>query len=558
MENQKMTLFANVNSKRADSLVTLEEWIQQIRTNKTFAERVKQRQKLLMEGQKDKADRIKRLLPALVPAGNCQNGRKVNLLTDRTGIAPFDFDHLDAGQLEEVRQELPHYPWVKAVHRTCSLDGLRVFVNVGVIHPDVYPHAYLLVADWFKTELGLAYDPACKDLCRLSFAASDPEAYYTAKTEVFPYPEGFCPFDYQPPTGPDFSEDHHYPSRLQQDSAAIRVNYFLTNFLQKHPFEPGRRHTTLVRMGQVARWKHLTRTELEDLKVTAFQSLGQLPMKEYEDALEWGYAHSSEAPLSYCTKVQKAQRFTNGDSNHAENPFLEGETVPDEVDTEAEAITTAPFFEEEVVQTLPSLFLRGLAAAVTHRQRDALLLGMLGILSGCEPGVRVLYANQEVSPHLYVAVLGPAAAGKGVLSYAASLAQPIHEELVAKWKKEVKEYTTKRVAWDMEQRRAFREKRMPDMQLKPEEPARLALLVPPNTSKSQLIADLETADDRGLICYTSEMDAFTAAVATDYGKHAPELRMIYHHESVGLNYKGDGRMVYVPHPRLAICMSGTL
>ena len=37
MENQMMTLFANVNSKRAERLVTLEEWIQQIRTNKTFA-----------------------------------------------------------------------------------------------------------------------------------------------------------------------------------------------------------------------------------------------------------------------------------------------------------------------------------------------------------------------------------------------------------------------------------------------------------------------------------------------------------------------------------------
>lgn len=162
-----MTLFANVNSKRAERLVTLEEWIQQIRTNKTFAERVERRQKLLLKGRNDEADRIKRSLPALVPAGNCQNGRKVNLLTDRTGIAPFDFDHLEAERLEEVRQELPQYPWVKAVHRTCSLDGLRVFVNVGVMHPDVYPQAYRTVADWFRKELALAYDPACKDLCRL-------------------------------------------------------------------------------------------------------------------------------------------------------------------------------------------------------------------------------------------------------------------------------------------------------------------------------------------------------------------------------------------------------
>ena len=215
-----MTLFANVNSKRAERLVTLEEWIQQIRTNKTFAERVERRQKLLLKGRNDEADRIKRSLPALVPAGNCQNGRKVNLLTDRTGIAPFDFDHLEAERLEEVRQELPQYPWVKAVHRTCSLDGLRVFVNVGVMHPDVYPQAYRTVADWFKKELALAYDPACKDLCRLSFAASDPEAYYTARTEVFPYPDGFSPFGYQPPTGPDFSEDHHYfPEQLPAEAS---------------------------------------------------------------------------------------------------------------------------------------------------------------------------------------------------------------------------------------------------------------------------------------------------------------------------------------------------
>ena len=101
-----MTLFANVNSKRAERLVTLEEWIQQIRTNKTFAERVERRQKLLLKGRNDEADRIKRSLPALVPAGNCQNGREVNLLTDRTGIAPFDFDHLEAERREEVRQEL--------------------------------------------------------------------------------------------------------------------------------------------------------------------------------------------------------------------------------------------------------------------------------------------------------------------------------------------------------------------------------------------------------------------------------------------------------------------
>ena len=118
MENQMMTLFANVNSKRAERLVTLEEWIQQIRTNKTFAERVERRQKLLLKGRNDEADRIKRSLPALVPAGNCQNGRKVNLLTDRTGISLWQLVELGVEGREGAQQERTQCPWLKAVPRT--------------------------------------------------------------------------------------------------------------------------------------------------------------------------------------------------------------------------------------------------------------------------------------------------------------------------------------------------------------------------------------------------------------------------------------------------------
>ena len=553
-----MTWFTNVNCKRGNRLVTLREWMELIRTDRHIALLVQQRQECLKAGKTDEADRIKRSLPALVPAGNCLEGRKTGLLTGRTGIAPFDFDHVEPGLLEEVVPKLTQYPWVKAVHRTCSQDGLRVFVNVGVMHPDVYADAYRQVSAWFGQETGLKYDPACKDLCRMSFAASDPDAYYADRTEVFAYPEGFCPFGYVPPAGEDFSEDHHYPNRIRQENGRVRVGYFLADFLRKNPFQRGRRHTTLVRMGQLARWKHLSRTELEMLLQEAFLTLGELPMKEFQDALEWGYEHSSEAPLSYREKVQKVQGSTNGGAYHAERGSETEPDEPDSLDLEEEAFRTAPYFDEEAVEALPALFLRGMTVATTRRQRDALLLGMLAVLSGCTPGVRVRYANRELSPHLYAAVLGPAGSGKGVVAYAAELAVPIHRELVAQWKKEMKAYMEKQVEWDQETRRAFREKRKPDISLQPEMPVRRALLVPPNTSKSQLIADLETAGDRGLICFTSEMDAFTAAVSTEYGKHTPELRMIYHHEPVGLNYKVDGRMVYVQHPRLAICMSGTL
>lgn len=553
-----MTLFAGVNSKQGMQLISLKDWITQVRTDRSVAERVRQRLDCLKNGQTDEADRIKRSLPALVPAGNCLKGRRVNLLTGRTGIAPFDFDHVTPAQLEEARKKLPQYPWVKALHRTCSQDGLRVFVNLGVVHPDVYADAYRQVAEWFERETGLVYDPACKDLCRLSFAAADPEAYYADHTEVFPYAVGGNPLRYVPPTGGDFSEEHRYPNGLQAEHGIVRIGSFLQKFLRRNPFEPGRRHTSLVRMGQEARWRRLSRENLELLKQEAFETLGQLPLKEFRDALEWGYNHSEEAPLSYLDWVQKVHGSTLANPDRTGRGVPGNGEEPDARDLEEEALNTAPYFEEDAVQALPSLILRGLEAVSTRRQQDALLLGMLAVLSGCVPGVRVRYADKEVSPHLYAAILGPAGAGKGIVAYAAELAQPVHRELLAQWKEEMKEYQEKLVDWEQEQRKALREKRRPNTALRAEEPPRKALLLPPNTSKSQLIADLETAGDRGLICFTSEMDAFSAAVSTEYGRHTPELRMIYHHEPVGLNYKVDKRMVYVPHPRLAICMSGTL
>ena len=121
-----------------------------------------------------------------------------------------------------------------------------------------------------------------------------------------------------------------------------------------------------------------------------------------------------------------------------------------------------------------------------------------------------------------------------------------------------KEYKKKLTVWELEKNRAFREKRQANWELEPTEPRRQLLLIPVETSKSQLYSDLESSGNIGMIMCSTEIDALTEALRSDHGKHTSIIRMCFHHEPISKNYKIDGRMVVVKHPRLAMCISGTL
>ena len=47
------------------------------------------------------------------------------------------------------------------------------------------------------------------------------------------------------------------------------------------------------------------------------------------------------------------------------------------------------------------------------------------------------------------------------------------------------------------------------------------------------------------------------ALRTDYGKHAAEIRMFFHHERVGQSYKTDKDPIVIDFPKLALMLSGT-
>lgn len=483
-----MTVFTRIFHTQGDSLVELSAWIENVR-NGQWKNEVENYRRLMAEGKKQEAASVKEQLPALVPAGNCLRGRYPKCLTNRTGYAMFDMDKMPPDVLRNAFARLKEIPWVAACHVTVSGTGLRIFVCIGVVHPDVYRRAYEIVAHALEQVAGHPCDMQCKDLCRLTLASYDPEA-------------------------------------------------FLANFFRKNKFQEGQRHNVLLRLGRNIRWRRFNPYDFERLKHSAFRMMGQLPYSEYCSAMDWGYNHADLGPWVHMDP--------NGPS-----------TVRKESD-EDDLMSHAPLFPEWIYDKLPPLIRRGIIAARSGRQRDMLLMSILTNLSGCVPLVRTLYAHRLYSPHFFFAAVAPAGSGKGVVALSALLGSKIHREMEENNRRERKEYEQKMLEWEAEQKRAFREKRKPDISLKPEEPRWHVLNVPPNTSKSQLMTDLYNSGEIGIICNTTEIDSFTAALGTDYGKHASELRMIYHHEAVGQNYKIDGHPILIQRPRMAICMAGTL
>lgn len=428
MENNLMTVFTRIFHTQGDSLVELSAWIENVR-NGQWKNEVENYRRLMAEGKKQEAASVKEQLPALVPAGNCLRGRYPKCLTNRTGYAMFDMDKMPPDVLRNAFARLKEVPWVAACHVTVSGTGLRIFVCIGVVHPDVYRRAYEIVAHALEQVAGHPCDMQCKDLCRLTLASYDPEAYLAPEPLTFPYEEGNNPLLYQPATGTDSSEDYRFngrnagnasgpapgnmpgyapgnPADYASENAGFRPfgipedpnddcryvplrdpEAFLANFFRKNKFQEGQRHNVLLRLGRNIRWRRFNPYDFERLKHSAFRMMGQLPYSEYCSAMDWGYNHADLGPWVHMDP--------NGPS-----------TVRKESD-EDDLMSHAPLFPEWIYDKLPPLIRRGIIAARSGRQRDMLLMSILTNLSGCVPLVRTLYAHRLYSPHFFFAAVAP-------------------------------------------------------------------------------------------------------------------------------------------------------
>ena len=536
--------------------MTLKEFVELLRGERWKAQ-VEEYQRLKASGRETEAKKLKRKLAALVIAGRCEGSHAETNLKQWSGDAMLDVDKCN-GRVSEFLQVLKDTPWVKAAWRSVSYDGLKLVVRVEAESVDEYRLAYALVAWHVAQLLAFPCDMSCKNPTRPCFASYDPEAFFRPDTEVFPWRR--------------FVTEH--PDRVGEILAELKVktpagasgppvaasgmlHTFFNEFLAQNPFVDGKKNEFLLKLGRIARYKGVGEEELARLKTLAVERLagmgcaaGDIPPR-----IDSGYRYAdmnkgSGTPASRAHKAQGSpMRYSepNEGEEEAELEKLEADKLRREV----------PCLPDELFDRLPDFLKRGLTHVRNKRERDILLLSMITNISGCLPGVRMNYGGMVYSADLYLVALAGSGRGKGVMQLAAILPAAIQEYYDELNRKDEREYRQKLLKWNLEERLAAQEKRVPDLDQCPEMPVERILKVAPNISKSQLILALEAGGAVGLVMNASELDMISSAMHQEYGKHDDVMRAASQHEEVSSYFKTDHRLVVVSDPHLALCASGT-
>ena len=536
--------------------MTLKEFVKLLRGER-WKVQVEEYQRLKASGRETEAKKLKRKLAALVIAGRCDGSHAETNLKQWSGDAMLDVDKCN-GRVSEFLQVLKDTPWVKAAWRSVSYDGLKLVVRVEAESVDEYRMAYALVAWHVAQLLAFPCDMSCKNPTRPCFASYDPEAFFRPDTEVFPWRR--------------FVTEH--PDRVGEILAELKVktpagasgppvaasgmlHTFFNEFLEQNPFVDGKKNEFLLKLGRIARYKGVGEEELARLKTLAVERLagmgcaaGDIPPRIDSG---YRYADMNKGPETPASRAHKAQgspmRYSepNEGEEEAELEKLEADKLRREV----------PCLPDELFDRLPDFLKRGLTHVRNKRERDILLLSMITNISGCLPGVRMNYGGMVYSADLYLVALAGSGRGKGVMQLAAILPAAIQEYYDELNRKDEREYRQKLLKWNLEERLAAQEKRVPDLDQCPEMPVERILKVAPNISKSQLILDLEAGGAVGLVMNASELDMISSAMHQEYGKHDDVMRAASQHEEVSSYFKTDHRLVVVSDPHLALCASGT-
>ena len=183
-------------------------------------------------------------------------------------------------------------------------------------------------------------------------------------------------------------------------------------------------------------------------------------------------------------------------------------------------------------------------------QRDILLLGVFTVLGGTlNKRVRVLYGQKYMYPCLQTFIVAPPASGKGALTWVRRLAEPIHEEMMARYKDSLKNYREEKNRWD-----SLGKKRSETPE--PEQPPLKMFLIAGDNSGTGILENLIEADGVGLICET-EADTVSTAIGADHGHWSDTLRKCHDHERLAFNRRTNHEYRECDESYLSVLLSGT-
>lgn len=573
--------FPGVRSKTSRT-ITIREFVDTVRSDRYRRQVLEYRRLKALPGHEAEAQAIKENMPCIVPAGVCLNGHAVKDLSVHSRLLCVDLDHTDR-RTQEVFGLACSLPFTYASIISISGEGIKMLVRVRMedVRQD-YARLYAAVGNAVSAHVGHPYDEKCKILTQPCFYSYHPEAYYNAEAVAFEMPE-VVPASAIHESASSASASSASAASATATSATEKrkmllstaeaipgdvrgsvptsacgfIPRLLDDFERNNPFRRGNRNDLALKLGRVAGSKGFSPDEMEKL-ISLFSdryASGDFTAEDIRQRVVTGYQFVECLPKEQKepARGQKGVRVTYTPvygSNEEDAP----EVVLEKND---ELRADAPYIPDTVFASLPDFLIRCCRYTSDKRERDMALLGCLNSCSAIFPYVTFLYKRSLYSPHFYLASVAAAGAGKGIMAFTAILLDPTQEYYDQIRRANKKAYEQALLGWDSEQQQARREKRLPDINLKPEEPKAQYLKISATTSKSRLIEHLATAGEVGCCMATTEINTMVSSLGQDCGKYEDILCKAAHHEEVSSSYKVDGEPIVVKHPHLALNIAGT-
>jgi hypothetical protein len=497
--------------------------------NGKYKAEVEEIRALLEQGKAEEAASKKKQLLAFTPSAVFTEKRQMPFLEMYSGFVHLDFDKLTPEQLDTAFKVIAEIPYTFLCFISPSGNGLKVFieVNTGIEHHDT---AYLQVQQFYEEATGLKADPSCKDITRLCFMSYHPGLYKNIRNEKFKVqlPETKMEEPVRKTTEPFLPPNQSEPEEDLNTAFIFNQQIQFTN--QKSQYTDGNRNNYIYRLASNCNRAGLSQSDVELLCTQHFD----LPEREILEAIKSAYTHHK----SEFAKFANNAKLQTSEQQPPQEDYLKA----------------TPTIPEELYLQMPDLLQHGAMAFTDERERDVFLTGALAILSGCLPGVKGVYAGNEVFPNVFSFAIAPAASGKGALKFAKMLADDYHS-FVLKASREAELQYNQELS-EHKQRISSKKKGDTSTEEPPTKPTFKVVYIPANTSYAKILWHLEQNEGTGIICET-EADTLGNVFKQEWGSYSDMLRKSFHHERLSSSRKGNNEFTEVNAPSLSIALSGT-
>ena len=204
-----------------------------------------------------------------------------------------------------------------------------------------------------------------------------------------------------------------------------------------------------------------------------------------------------------------------------------------EIAENASLATIHKFIPESVYQNLPEP-LNQIVSEFESRERDIVFLSTLGVLSSALPKVYCIYDRKKIYPNLNLFIIAPPASGKGVMNWAKTLIDPIHEKIMSDSIAKIENPST-----ELSGKAEFQIK-----------------ILPGNVSSARVYHHLKNAHD-SLLIFESEADSLSNMLKQDWGDFSDVMRKAFHHETISISRATNNICFEIKNPKLSMVLSGT-